>query len=132
MLREIIINTNSREEFVDITSDIEDAFYKSGAEEGIVCVYTPHTTAGLTINENADPSVRKDILSFLNKKIPPSGSYRHLEGNSDAHIKSSLLGVSLFLVAEKGRLVLGRWQGVYFCEFDGPRRRKVFVKTIKG
>ncbi len=132
MLREIIIDTRLRQEFVDITGEIESAAAEFGVLSGIICVYTPHTTAGLTINENADPAVKGDILSFLNEKIPLRKDYRHLEGNSASHIKSSLLGNSLFLIVERGSLILGRWQGVYFCEFDGPRKRKVYIKAIKG
>jgi secondary thiamine-phosphate synthase enzyme len=124
----INIRTNKREEFIDITSQIEKIVADSGLNRGICVVFCPHTTAALTINEDADPAVKKDILTHLKKIVPESRSYTHLEGNSDSHIKSSLLGVSLTLIIENKSLALGTWQGIYFCEFDGPRNRKVFVR----
>ena len=126
----INIRTNSREELLDITAEVEAMVKKSKIREGLAVVFCPHTTAGLTINENADPSVRGDIEDCLGRLVPQSRSYQHQEGNSGAHIKGSLLGFSLNLIIAQGRLVLGTWQGIYFCEFDGPRQRKVFVKLI--
>ncbi|HID47936.1 MAG TPA: YjbQ family protein [Methanothermococcus okinawensis] len=130
MLEEYIIRTSKREEFIDITGYVRQCVRRSGIEEGVVVVYTPHTTAALTINENADPSVKEDIIEFLRRMIPRDGNYSHTEGNSDAHIKSSLLGVSLNLLLSRRRLLLGTWQGIFFCEFDGPRTRKFYVKVM--
>ena len=125
------INTRKRSEFIDITEDLA----KLVGEEKIACgfcvIFCPHTTAGLTINENADPSVKKDIAGHLEKLAPPNNNYSHLEGNADSHIKSTILGSSLNVIIEGGRLVLGTWQGIYFCEFDGPRSREVYVKVIR-
>jgi secondary thiamine-phosphate synthase enzyme len=128
MDKTITINTSSGEEFLDITSLVEEKVKASGIKEGIVTVFVPHTTAAVTINENADPSVVEDILSTLDKTIPPRGNYSHMEGNSHAHIKSSLIGSSRQVIIQNGRLKLGTWQGIYFCEFDGPRRREVWVR----
>ncbi|GBF36791.1 MAG TPA: YjbQ family protein [Methanothermococcus okinawensis] len=130
MLKEYVIKTSKREEFIDITEHVIQSVKESKVRNGIVVVYTPHTTAALTINENADPSVKEDILGFLRRMIPKDGPYTHLEGNSDAHIKSSLLGVSLNLIVSNGKLLLGTWQGIFFCEFDGPRTRKFYVKVV--
>jgi secondary thiamine-phosphate synthase enzyme len=124
------VKTNSREEFIDITPLIEKIVKDSDKDSGICYVYVPHTTAGITINENADPSVKRDILMALDKLIPESWSYHHMEGNSPAHIKSSLIGHSVSLLIEKGNLALGTWQGIFFCEFDGPRRRKIYIKIL--
>jgi secondary thiamine-phosphate synthase enzyme len=124
------VRTTKVQEFIEITSFIQEEVKKSGVKEGIVVVFVPHTTAGVTINENADPDVAFDILSGLNKVFPESNSYCHLEGNSPAHIKASLFGSSCTIIIEHGQLKLGTWQGVYFCEFDGPRERKVYVKVI--
>ncbi|MFO7957898.1 MAG: secondary thiamine-phosphate synthase enzyme YjbQ [Candidatus Brocadiia bacterium] len=121
------VRTGSRTEFVDITSKVNDAVAASGVQDGFCMVYVPHTTAGVTVNENADPSVRKDILKEMNKVIPFEDNYSHMEGNSAAHIKSSLVGCSCMVPIEDGRLKLGTWQGMYFCEFDGGRSRKVWV-----
>jgi len=126
------LKTHNREEMIDITSYIQNSVENSKVEEGILIVYVPHTTAAVTINENADPSVRKDIINFLKNQIPKSKEYSHLEGNADSHIKSTIVGPSLTLIIEKGRLLLGTWQGVYFCEFDGPRNRNFVVKIVKG
>ena len=126
MIRQIQVATTRHEEFIDITADVQAAVAASGAREGICAVFCRHTTAGVTINENADPDVRADILSAL-AKIVPSGPYRHAEGNSPAHVKASLLWSSVTVPVSEGRLVLGTWQGIYFCEFDGPRRRGVLV-----
>lgn len=125
------VNTRERTQFLDITSAVERLVVQSGVADGTCFLYVPHTTAGLTINENADPTVAADILMELNKLVPFDDGYRHSEGNSAAHIKSSLVGVTLFLFISGGKLQLGTWQGVYFCEFDGPRRRKVIVKVVK-
>ncbi|MEG3070787.1 MAG: YjbQ family protein [Peptococcaceae bacterium] len=125
------INTTARMQLLDITSRVENIVAASGVGEGTVRLFTLHTTAGLTINENADPDVARDILMELDKVVPLKDGYRHAEGNSAAHIKSSLVGVSLAVFINGGRLVLGTWQGLYFCEFDGPRQRKVLVKVTK-
>ncbi|MEW6413511.1 MAG: secondary thiamine-phosphate synthase enzyme YjbQ [Candidatus Zixiibacteriota bacterium] len=124
------VETHQREELVDVTPLLQRAIEQSRVESGMVYCLVPHTTAGITINENADPDVRRDILYKLNKEIPQSDGYHHGEGNSDAHIKSSLMGCTLQVLFENKRLVLGTWQGVYFCEFDGPRRRKLIIKVI--
>ena len=125
------VKTDRRNHFVDITSKIQKVVAESGIKEGSVGLFVPHTTAAITINENADPSVKSDIISYLEKLIPQNGQFDHAEGNSDAHIKSSLVGPRLSLFISGGRLVLGTWQGIYFCEFDGPRNRKLIVK-LKG
>ena len=118
------------EGFIDITQFVREAVTKSGKADGIVMIYCPHTTAGVTINENADPDVMTDILFGLNKAFPDRAEFRHAEGNSAAHLKSSVTGSSVTVIIDKGRLLLGTWQGIYFCEFDGPRTRKFFVKVI--
>jgi len=117
-------------EFVDITPRVDALVRKGGVSEGLCCVFVPHTTAGLTLNENVDPSVRQDMLMELNKVVPFDDGYSHSEGNSAAHLKSSLMGQSLVVPINGGKLSLGSWQGIYFCEFDGPRLRRVYV-TIK-
>jgi secondary thiamine-phosphate synthase enzyme len=121
------VSTGSRTEFVDITAQVNRVVAESGVQDGICMIYVPHTTAGVTVNENADPSVREDILKELNKVVPFQDAYAHAEGNSAAHIKSSIVGCSHCAPIRNGRLALGRWQGVYFCEFDGPRSRQVWV-----
>ncbi|MEO0151068.1 MAG: secondary thiamine-phosphate synthase enzyme YjbQ [candidate division WOR-3 bacterium] len=126
----INIKTRSKSEVIDITEMIQSAISRFNKSEGIVLVYVPHTTAGITINENYDPSVREDIMDFLNKLVPKDGKYKHLEGNADAHIKSSLIGNSVVIILENGKLKLGRWQGILFFEFDGPREREVWIKVI--
>jgi len=126
------VKTSSRVEMVDITADVETLIKKSGVAAGIVTLFVPHTTAGVTINENADPSVTADMVKEINKIVPFDDNYRHMEGNSAAHIKSTLYSSSLTLIVEGGKLVLGTWQGIYFCEFDGPRTRKLFVKVVEG
>ena len=113
---------------IDITSKVTEQLQKAGLEQGVCYIYVPHTTAGITINEGADPSVVTDILTMLNTLVPWEGSYRHLEGNAAAHIKSSLVGSSVSVLVESGRLKLGTWQAIFFCEFDGPRTRKVHVR----
>ena len=117
---------------LNVDTDIADAVKESGVQEGVCLLWVPHTTAGVTINENADPSVVRDILYELGKLIPLENGYHHSEGNSAAHIKSSLFGPSLTLIVTGGRLVLGTWQSIYFCEFDGPRRRRLYVKVAEG
>ena len=131
MVKEIIVTTKSRAQMVDITGLIWDVVTKSGVIAGICYVYIPHTTAGVTINENADPSVVSDILNETAKMVPWNDNYRHAEGNSAAHIKASMMGFSQVILIDAGRLILGTWQGIYFCEFDGPRTRKVLVKILK-
>ena len=123
----ISVNTTKREQFVDITAKVQEAVSKSGIKDGIVCVFVPHTTAGVTINENADPDVVHDMLLTLGDLVPNRSDYRHMEGNSDAHVKSSMMGCSLNVILENGRLQLGTWQSIYFTEFDGPRNRQVWV-----
>src|SRR3982750_3898782 len=125
------IRSSEREEMIDITSPVEDTLGRSGQAEGICVLFTQHTTCGLTINENADPDVKSDMLGFLRKLIPQYyEDFRHFEHNSDAHIKSSLVGCSATVPIAGGKLLLGRWQGIYLCEFDGPRERKVIVTTV--
>ncbi len=121
------VRTGSRTQMMDITSQVREAVAESGCDDGLCMVFVPHTTAGVTINENADPSVTRDMLMELNKIVPFEDGYTHLEGNSAAHLKSSLVGCSCMVPVEGGRLALGTWQGIYFCEFDGPRSRKVWV-----
>ena len=129
MITKIDVSTSTRTEFVDVTSQIQRIVSQSGIREGMCYLYAPHTTAAITINESADPSVVKDIISTLNKLIPFEGKYLHTEGNSAAHIKASIIGPSETIPIENGRLMLGTWQGIFFCEFDGPRRRKMLVKV---
>jgi secondary thiamine-phosphate synthase enzyme len=128
-MREIRISTTSRTELLDITSEVLKAVAESGVRDGVCHVYVPHTTAGITINENADPSVRQDILMELNKIVPFQDNYGHLEGNAAAHIKASIVGSSQTILVEAGRLLLGTWQGIFFCEFDGPRSRRVITRV---
>lgn len=127
----ISLKSNSRTELVDITKKVEELLLKSGVKEGVCFLFCPHTTAALAINENADPSVKADIESALNRLIPRSIRYAHSEGNSDAHIKSTLFGPSVNIFVEKGKLCLGTWQAVYFCEGDGPRSREIWAKFLK-
>ena len=129
-MQRLNIRTNLRTELIDITDKVQSEVAKSKIKEGICVVFCPHTTAGLTINENADPSVRKDITNALNKLIPADAGYSHGEGNADSHIKASLFGTSLSVFIENGALALGTWQGIYFCEADGPRNREIWVKII--
>jgi len=120
------------EGFYNITSQVNEAVMKSGVSEGICVVFCPHTTAGVTINENADPDVVSDMLLALRKAVPERPEFRHFEGNSTAHVKASLTGSSVTVIIENKRLLLGTWQGIYFCEFDGPRSRNFYVKIIEG
>ena len=129
-MQELSVPTRSRIELVDITAQVQDALGREGIREGACHVYVPHTTAGITINENADPDVTRDILSVLNRLVPHRGDYRHAEGNSDSHAKASLMGFTATVPVSGGRLVLGTWQAVYFCEFDGPRRRRCIVTAV--
>jgi len=128
----IQVETRSRCELVDISREVQGAVDRSGADEGVCYVYCPHTTAGITINENADPTVVRDFLMMIEKRIPHHDDYRHGEGNSDSHVKSILTGAGQTIPLTGGRLALGTWQGIFFCEYDGPRRRKVHVKVIPG
>jgi secondary thiamine-phosphate synthase enzyme len=127
------VRTTRRTEFVEVTAEVRRAVKDAGLRDGVCVVYCPHTTAAVTIQENADPDVVHDMLLWLNHHVPKEvAGFRHAEGNSDAHIKSSLVGPSVTILVEDGELVLGTWQGVYFCEFDGPRRRTVHVKAVGG
>jgi len=125
----ITIKSRKKVELIDITKEIENLL---PPKDGICVVYVPHTTAGIIVNEGADPAVKEDILDIFDKMVPENFSYKHMEGNSPGHVKSSLTGPSLILIVEKGRLVLGTWQKVFFAEYDGPRTRKVYVKFIEG
>ncbi len=127
---EISVKTKSRTQMIDITSEVQAAVRESGIQNGLVHVFSMHTTAAVTINENADPAVTTDMLTFINKAVPWDDHFKHLEGNSAAHIKVSLFGPSEIIALEKGSLVLGTWQGIYFCEFDGPRSRRVNVHIL--
>ncbi len=129
-LHELTLRTGNRTELLDITDSLAKVVRDSKVRSGLLTVFVPHTTAAVTINENADPSVQQDILQELNRLIPLQGPYRHTEGNSAAHVKSSLVNPSQMIFIEDGKLALGTWQGVYFCEFDGPRTRKIWVKII--
>jgi secondary thiamine-phosphate synthase enzyme len=123
----IQVKTRNRNEMKDVTSAVQDEVARSGVQNGVCAVYVPHTTAGVTINEGADPAVCEDILSKLQELVPPHAGYRHMEGNADSHIKASLMGSSVSVIVENGRLVLGTWQKIFFCEFDGPRTRRAYV-----
>ena len=125
-MRSIFINSERRIEFIDITNKIQKVIDDSSVKDGIIFLYVPHTTAGLTINENYDRTVKQDIIGKLNSLVPENENYLHSEGNSDSHIKSSLIGNEMFLFFEDKKLVLGSWQGVFFCEFDGPRKREIY------
>ncbi|UCC66692.1 MAG: YjbQ family protein [Deltaproteobacteria bacterium] len=127
--KEIEVKTSTRMELVDITPQVKRVVEESGISEGMCSLYVPHTTAAVTINENADPSVKADIIGMLSQLIPAGGKYHHLEGNADAHVKATLVGPSEILLVNEGRLSLGTWQGVFFCEFDGPRRRRILVRV---
>ena len=130
MFQTLTVRTHDRTEFLDLTRQIQAVVQESGVREGFCHLFVPHTTAAVTINENADPSVKADILMVLNQVISDHEPYRHQEGNSPAHIKSSLFGPQLTLIINDGRLVLGTWQGIYFCEFDGPRTRRLHLKVV--
>jgi secondary thiamine-phosphate synthase enzyme len=129
---QINVKTTDRTQMIDITAEVRAAVRESGIENGLVHVFSMHTTAAVTINENADPDVTTDMLAFINKVIPWDDHFKHMEGNSAAHIKVSLFGPSEIIPLEKGSLVLGTWQGIYFCEFDGPRTRRVHITVMPG
>jgi secondary thiamine-phosphate synthase enzyme len=124
----ISVKTDSRTEMIDITASVQQEIAKAGVKEGVCLVYVPHTTAGITINEGADPDVCTDILNKLNELVPAHQGYRHTEGNADSHIKASLMGSSVSVIIANSRLALGTWQKIFFCEFDGPRSRKIYIK----
>lgn len=131
MFSKYTLNT-SREGMYDITKEVREVLAKSKVSSGVCHVYCPHTTAGMTINENADPTVQHDLLLGLSEAFPDRDEFRHLEGNSAAHLKASCVGSSITVLIEGGKLMLGTWQGLYFCEFDGPRTRSYFIKIIEG
>lgn len=132
MLKQFTVKTGSRCQMIDITGQVRSVLRDTGYASGMCQVYVPHTTAGITINENADPDVPRDILATLERLVPLHGNYRHSEGNSDAHVKASLMGSSQTVFFENGTLVLGTWQSLFFCEFDGPRTRSVYVQVTPG
>ena len=132
MVRYINVKSRERTEFIDITEKIQEVLKETGISSGVCNIFVPHTTAAVTVNEGADPTVQRDIQVFLNKMVPFEGDYHHREGNSSAHIKTSLIGVSQTVLVDEGRLVLGTWQSIFFCEFDGPRHRRVALKIIAG
>ena len=129
-MQKITVSTSKRNEIIDITSEIKKAVGKSGKKDGICTVFVPHTSASVTINENADPNVQDDILNHLIKLVPQDSGFKHSENNSDAHNKVSLLGSSIQLIIENEEIMLGKWQAIMFCEFDGPRKREVWIKVI--
>ncbi len=124
------VKTNAKTEMIDVTAQVQGAVEKSGLKDGVCMLYVPHTTAAVTINEGADPSVKSDILTILNRMVPWEADYRHMEGNSPAHIKSTLVGASALVGIENGVLAMGTWQAIFFCEFDGPRNRKLHVRFV--
>jgi secondary thiamine-phosphate synthase enzyme len=128
MVRYINVRSKSRIEFIDVTEMVQGVVSEAGIKDGICCLYVPHTTAGITINEGADPSVQRDIQNTLNRIAPQDINYFHREGNADAHVKSTLVGASVNVIIDEGKLLLGTWQSVFFCEFDGPRHRRIAVK----
>ena len=131
MIKKFMMNTQKRDDMINITNDVQTFITESGIQEGLALVYCPHTTAGITINENADPDVKKDMLRRFDELYPWNHTFDlHAEGNTAAHLKSSTVGASQHLIIHKGSLVLGTWQGVYFCEFDGPRERQYFIKLM--
>jgi secondary thiamine-phosphate synthase enzyme len=132
MIKQLRVKTDTRTELVDITQGVQRMVAESGVRSGVCYVYVPHTTAAVTINENTDPNVGRDILKELNKIIPFDDDYGHGEGNSAAHIKSTIVGMSKSVFVEEGRLALGTWQAIFFCEFDGPRDRRVMIKVVKA
>lgn len=132
MIFEIAVETEQQTQLIEITRKVQSVLDKSGFKDGNALLFTPHTTAAVTINENADPDVASDMLQGLNKLVPLHDNYRHMEGNSAAHIKSSLIGASEQIIISHGKLLLGTWQGIYFCEFDGPRTRRLQIKLIAG
>ncbi len=131
-MKTFTIQTHTREELIDITPEVKEAIDSSGVRSGLCIVYVPHTTAGVTINENADPSVKADILRTLGSIVSDSLPYTHAEGNSPAHVKATLVGSSISVIIENGHPALGTWQGIFFCEFDGPRSRKAYIKLVSA
>jgi secondary thiamine-phosphate synthase enzyme len=132
VLKKFELKTNRENELVNITRIVQDTVAESGAQSGLCFVYSPHTTAGINVNEGADPDVVLDILMELDKIVPLRDGYRHFEGNSAAHIKSSLFNAGAEFIIDGGKLLLGQWQAIYFCEFDGPRKRSVYIKVLGG
>ncbi|TVP83899.1 MAG: YjbQ family protein [Alkalicoccus sp.] len=133
MLEKLSIKTNQRDEMIDITSQVQNVIRREAVQDGVVYIYCAHTTAGITINENADPDVKSDMLMRFDEVYPwDHPKYRHMEGNTASHLKASTVGASQVVLIDSGRMILGTWQGIYFCEFDGPRSRNVYVKIIKG
>ncbi len=128
---ELTVKTGKRNELLDVTSQVQEAVSKAGLKEGLCIVYCPHTTAGVAINENADPSVKEDVLRKLTELVPKDDNYSHMEGNSDGHIKAILVGNSKTIFVKSGKLVLGTWEGIFFCEFDGPRSRNLLLKMAE-
>lgn len=131
-MKSFALRTSRKEEMLDITEAVQRVVDESGVEDGLCCVFVPHTTAAVTINENADPTVKEDILNATTRLVPKNWNYKHLEGNAHAHIKASLFGSNVLIPVVQRRLLLGTWQGIFFCEFDGPRSRTVSVKVLKG
>ena len=132
MMKRLEVQTSARIQLIDITTQVKTLLRSEDISSGILVIYVPHTTCGITINENADPSVKEDITALLGKIVPRDEAYRHAEGNSDAHIKASLLGSSVTVIVESGSPILGTWQGIFLAEFDGPRKRSVLIKFIPG
>ena len=131
-MREINLQTRARTDFIDLTSEVQDQVADLGLEEGVVVVFNPHTTAAVTINEGADPDVVRDMTGALDRIVPWQDGYHHAEGNAAAHIKASMFGSSVTVIVSNGRLKLGTWQKIWFCDFDGPRRRRVWVRALSG
>jgi secondary thiamine-phosphate synthase enzyme len=131
-IQTIDLRTATREEMIDITSQVRSAIKRSGVSDGICCLYCPHTTAGVTIQENSDPDVKADMVAHIGRVVPKNAPFRHDEGNSDAHIKSSLIGTTATLIVEDGKPLLGTWQAIFFCEYDGPRERSIRIKVVPG
>lgn len=132
MIKRLEVQTSARIQLIDITAQVKSFLRSEGVSSGIIVIYVPHTTCGITINENADPSVKEDINALLKKLVPHDGVYRHAEGNSDAHIKASMVGSSVTVIVESGAPILGTWQGIFLADFDGPRKRSVLLKFIPG
>lgn len=133
MIEKLSVKTNQRDEMIDITNQVQNVISREEVEDGVVYIYCAHTTAGITINENADPDVKSDMLMRFDEVYPwDHPKYRHTEGNTASHLKASTVGASQVVLIDGGRMILGTWQGIYFCEFDGPRSRNVYVKIIKG
>jgi secondary thiamine-phosphate synthase enzyme len=131
MVKYINVRSKSRTEFIDITEMVQEVIKDEGIAKGICCLFVPHTTAGVTVNEGADPSVQRDIQNTLSRLVPHEMNYFHREGNADAHIKSTLVGTTAHVIIEEGKPLLGTWQSIFFCEFDGPRHRRIAVKFMQ-